>query len=397
MRFSLNIDYPLEKIEASRKRMEARESYRCVDRVPVGFCFAPRYFTPIFDMPYSALFTSAEDQYHWHLQFLKYRIENVPEDMVCTSTTLCVAPYFDNVVDSASFGAEVVWPENETLQARPTIHTVEQMERFEVPAPGTGLWGKLRDWWLQMREFAQETRLTFNGEVEGRIDVGTLGLSWLSPHMIAIDLVGPDFFWWPMEYPEQCHVFLGKITDGLIEALRHFMTVDDRPRSEFCVAEDNAQSMSAEMFRDICVPYTKKLYDTFGPGLRNGRAMHMCGDSAHLHKVLVDELQITGFELFGCNVDPETVAENMGGRAYLWGNIDPMLMLNGSKEEVKQAARRALEALAPCGGYLLGDGANVCPGTSLENLAALVEASEEYGAPGIGERLVTASPSRCLP
>ena len=58
-----------------------------------------------------------------------------------------------------------------------------------------------------------------------------------------------------------------------------------------------------------------------------------------------------------------------------------MLMLNGTKAEVKAAARTALEALAPCGGFRLGDGANVCPGTPLENLAALTEAAEEYGLP----------------
>ena len=33
------------------------------------------------------------------------------------------------------------------------------------------------------------------------------------------------------------------------------------------------------------------------------------------------------------------------------------------------------------GGLLLGDGANVCPGTPVENLAALSEAAEEYGLP----------------
>ena len=66
---------------------------------------------------------------------------------------------------------------------------------------------------------------------------------------------------------------------------------------------------------------------------------------------------------------------------YLWGNISPMLMLNGTKEEVKQAALEALEAMAPCGGFRLGDGANVCPGTPLENLVVFTEAAEEYGSP----------------
>ena len=47
---------------------------------------------------------------------------------------------------------------------------------------------------------------------------------------------------------------------------------------------------------------------------------------------------------------------------------------------MKCACVQALAALAPCGGLLLGDGANVCPGTPLENLAVFVGAAEEYAS-----------------
>jgi len=383
MRFSLNIDYPTEKMEASRRRMEAAATFGYYDRVPVGFCLVPRYFTPVFGIPYSAIFTSAEEQYYWQLQFLKHRIEHIPEDIVCTGPALGVGPYFDNVLDSAAFGAEVIWPENETLHCRPTINTVEAMERFEVPPPGTGLWGQAYDWWLQMRECARDTKLTFN-RVEGTVDVAVLGIGGLSPHMIAVDLVGGDFYWWQLEYPEACHTFLDKITEGLIAAQRHFMELDPRPRGGFGLAEDTAQAMSAAQFREFCVPYTGRLLDTFG--LPGARGLHMCGESTHLHQSLVEDLRISSFDVFGYLVEPRVAAANLGGRMHLWGNINPMLMLNGTKAQVKQAAHTALEALAPCGGYRLGDGANVCPGTPLENLAALTEAAEEYGLPAVMPR-----------
>ena len=384
-RFDLNIDYPVERMRANRERLEARTAFRYADRVPVGFCLVPRYFTPLFDIPYSAIFENAEEQYYWLTRFLKYRIENIPEDMICTGTTLSVAPYFDNVLDSAAFGAEIVWPENETLQSRPTIRTVEQMERYVIPLPGSGLWGRARDWWLQMRECARATKLTFNG-AEGRMDVGHLGISGLSPHMIAVDLVGHDFYWWQVEYPRQCHAFLAKITEGLISAQRYFMTIDDRPRSSFGMAEDCAQVMSPQMFRDFCVPYAGRLFDTFGAGVQDGRGLHMCGQSSHLHQAMVDDLRVSSFNLFGHPVDPIVAAGNLGGRMYLWGNIDPMLMLRGTTAQVTQASLAALEAMAPCGGFMLGDGANVCPGTPVANLAALTEACVEFGLPAGNQR-----------
>ncbi len=51
---------------------------------------------------------------------------------------------------------------------------------------------------MSSREVLRETKLTFN-QVEGQVDVGRLGIGGLSPHMIAIDLVGHDFYWWLVE------------------------------------------------------------------------------------------------------------------------------------------------------------------------------------------------------
>ncbi len=376
MKFELNIDYPLEKMEASRRRLEARDRFSYLDRVPVGFCLVPRYFTPIFGIPYSAIFENVREHYYWQLQFLKYRIEHIPEDIVCTDTTLSVAPYFDNVLDSASFGAEIVWPQDETLHSLPVISNVEQMERYPMPVPMTGLWKQTVDWTMAMREFADETRLTFNG-VEGRVAIAAPTISGLSPHMIAIDLVGVDFYAWQVAYPDACHRFLDRITNALIDAQRAFLALENRPwQGISAVAEDTATAMSPAMYREFCVPYADRLFATSAR-----RGIHMCGPSTHLHRALIDDMRMTHFELFGYVVDPAVAARNLGGKAALWGNISPMLMRNGTKAQVKQATLAALEAMAPCGGLLLGDGANVCPGTPLENLAALTEAAEEYGLP----------------
>ena len=351
--------------------------FKYVDRVPVGFCLVPRYFAPLFGISYKEIFKDAETQYHWLLQFTKYRLENVTEDTVCCSPTIFIQPYFDNVIDADAFGAEVIWPENETLQACPTIRSVEEMESFEIPPPDAGLWGRVRDWWLEMRKLAEQTKLTFNGR-EGRVEMGLLALSGIGPHMIAIDLVGTDFYWWILEYPEACHRFLEKITRGLIRTEEYYRSIDPRQRTYTGLAEDSAQVMSPEDFLEFVAPYDRMIYENIGaPEVLRG--MHMCGNSVHLHKALVDDLKINSFDLFGYQVPPKVAAENLGGKTLMFGNINPMLMRDGSKQEVKQACLEALEVIAPCGGFMLGDGANVCPGTPLENLAVFTETAREFG------------------
>jgi hypothetical protein len=104
MRFEINIDYPLEKMELSRKRMEIRSSFKYLDRVPVNFCVVPRFFAPIFGLRYIDYFKDAETQYAWQLQFAKYHIENIPSDF-CGAPVIYVHPYFDNAIPPSAQGA----------------------------------------------------------------------------------------------------------------------------------------------------------------------------------------------------------------------------------------------------------------------------------------------------
>lgn len=376
-RFCLDLDYSPEKMEQSRRRLEVRNQFRYVDRVPVLYGLFARFFTPLFNLRYIDFFKDAETHYYWQLQFAKYRIENIPEDY-CTGPTIYVHPFFDNVIPPSGNGGEVGWMDDGPPRAVPVIKTVEQMERFEVAKPDTGLRGKAIDWWLQMKKFAADTKVTFNGR-EGHVEMEPLALGFLSPHMIAIDLVGEDFYWWILEYPEACHRFLEKITQAEILSEENTRRIDPRPRTTYALAEDSAQIMSPDAFKRFCIPYSNAMFERFGDSIPFGRTVHMCGKSSHLHKALKEDLKMNSFFLFGYLVPPKVAAANLGGTTLMWGNISPMLMKDGAYQEVKQAARECIEAIGPCGGLLVGDGANVCPGTPSASFQAVMDASEEFG------------------
>ena len=378
-RFSLRIAYPLDELRRTAERNRASVHRGYADRVPVGFCITPRIWTPVAGIPYGDLFRDVETHYALQLDYLKWRLEHVREDF-CAGPVLTVSPFFDNVANASAFGAEVPVPENETLRALPVVHAPEDMARVALPAHDAGWWGKQIAWWHAMHELCAATEVFFDG-TPGRVEMGPLSVGGEGPHIVAVDLAGTDFYLWQVDRPEECRAFLAKITAGMAAAERRMRQIDPRPRGAYGVAEDSAQAMSADMFRTFCLPYDEALFREFGAGLDDGRGMHMCGKSAHLHAVLVDELAISSFNVFGAAVPPEVAAQNLGGRCRLWGNVDPVLMLTGTRAAVKAAARRCLEAMAPFGGFTLGDGANVCPGTPLGNLNALVEAAEEYGNP----------------
>ena len=316
-------------------------------------------------------------QFHWQLKFQKWAIENIPDDR-CQGPVITVGPDFENVLNTSAFGGHVEWRPENPPRARATIHQPDQVRQLRIPEIDEGFWAKYVEWWQTMTELARETEVTFNGQ-PAHVSVAPLGIQWIGPHMMAIDLVGDNFYWWMLEYPEACHQLLETITNGLIHAETRFRQIDPHtPRPNFAVAEDSAQIMSAELFRQFCVPYDNRLYDAFGAGMRDGRGMHMCGKSDHLHSVLIEEERMTSLQLFGHNVSPRLAAKNLGGKCYLWGNLDPVLLLEGPEEKIRNAAAEFLEALGPCHGIVLGDGANVCPGTPLSHLAAVRDAAEQY-------------------
>ncbi len=376
MRFSLSIRYPEDRMLRNKLRFTRHLDYCYSDRVPVLFGVFARYYLKQFGINFAEYFRDAETQFRWQIEFQKWAIENIPDDR-CQEPVITVGPDFENVLNTSAFGGRVEWPDDIPPRARPTINKPDEVAQLRIPEIHEGFWAKYTQWWQTMKELARDTEVTFNGQ-PGEIKVLPLGIQWIGPHMMAIDLVGDPFYWWMLEYPKACHQLLETITNGLIHAETSFRKADPGPRPTFAVAEDSAQIMSAKLFQDFCVPYDNRLFEKFGDGLRDGRGMHMCGKSDHLHQTLIEDEKITSFLLWGRDVKPEVAAKNLGGKCYLWGNLDPMMLLDGPPEKIREATLELLNALGPCHGIVVGDGANVCPGTPIEHLQVVTDAVDRY-------------------
>jgi uroporphyrinogen-III decarboxylase len=75
----------------------------------------------------------------------------------------------------------------------------------------------------------------------------------------------------------------------------------------------------------------------------------------------------------------DKIADVMGGKVVLLGNVSPLLIAEGTPAEIKEATRRVIEKLAPYKGLIIQDGNNIAPGTPVENINAMMEAALEYG------------------
>jgi uroporphyrinogen decarboxylase len=197
------------------------------------------------------------------------------------------------------------------------------------------------------------------------------------PFGIAGDLMGAtELFTACAERPEFVRELLRIVTDKMLAYLDACAATMPWPAPRnFAWSDDLAVSLSREMFEDLVLPANRRLRDHFDGRL----TFHMCGRSDHLLETFRDGLAIHVLQGFGWAVDLDTIARVMGGKVVLIGNVDPRLILSGTPDDVREATRRVIDKLARFRGFIVQDGNNIPPGSPLENINAMMEATERYG------------------
>lgn len=112
--------------------------------------------------------------------------------------------------------------------------------------------------------------------------------------------------------------------------------------------------------------------------------IHHCGKSAGLVNILYNETDVDIIHPLepapGGDVDLGLVKRQFGNRFILMGNLNTyQLMLSGTPDQVKEEARRCIEAAADGGGFILTTGDQIGRETPEANVMAMVEAAYEYG------------------
>ena len=368
----IDLSYPEEKMQANWERMKAHAKFEYFDRVPVSCGVSLRYILRERGVGYNEYFSSPRLQIYHQLMNRKWRLEHIRDDSVL-SPGVSVSPDF-STIRGAMFDVKVHWSDTEIPKALPILHSIEDVKRLKVPSPTNSLCGRKIEWYHEMKEIAKEAEVTFNGKpVQVNVGIGGEG----GPIPIALSLAGENLFLWAAQYPDVLHDLLEKTTQTSIDYEHYIRDLTERPKTGCGMGCDGAEMFSPKHFVEFVVPYYTRVYEEF-PG---NRSLHNCGRIDHLLDMLRDELKLNNLSGFGDPVDRKLIAEKLGGRVHMSGGVNIALLLHGSKEQIREDCMDALRTIAPCGGYILQDGNNVPPGTSIENLDVLTECSEAFGVP----------------
>lgn len=169
-------------------------------------------------------------------------------------------------------------------------------------------------------------------------------------------------------------------SDGLIAFLKALLEAG----SDTAQAGDSLASLSMispTIYEKYVFPYEQKVFSQIEPLARTRGAvtiLHICGDT----KKILPLMARTGADIL--EIDAEVrIADAVKlteGRTALMGNLDPTSVLfQGSPAGVTQYAIECMhEADALEGGFILGSGCEVVPGTPLDNMKALVRSARDF-------------------
>jgi uroporphyrinogen decarboxylase len=341
--------HPVERL----RRTLARQP---VDRVPVGPYLA-NWTATLAGLPLSTYCTDGRRMAEVQLAAW----ERVGQDIIF--------PDADNYYLAEGFGCVTrLEPDNFPSLERPALERPEQAFDLEVPDPERD--GRMPVYLEATRRIAQQA----GGEAAIRVP-GT------GPFAVAAYLLGVQEF---------------LMTIGLIEhdvdlthaaAIEHMLDLAAAAVTRFGLAQlraganllqcgdslASASMISPRTFRRFVLPRHQRIFAAWkAAGAMT--VLHVCGNNTPLLELLAE----TGADIVAIDsaVDLAVAKARIGDRVTLIGNLDPVqVVMQGSPEQVEAAARACLAAASPGGGYVLGTGCEVPPGSPLENVRAIIRAA----------------------
>ncbi|MCL2361472.1 MAG: hypothetical protein FWC73_06635 [Defluviitaleaceae bacterium] len=175
--------------------------------------------------------------------------------------------------------------------------------------------------------------------------------------------------------------------DNMLEAyekrFHHFMSLECKPDFICTGSSGTLIFQSPSIFRELALPIVKKI-TALCKSVEMPTHVHSCGPEAELVKIMAEETDLTVIDpleippMGDCNL--KELKKLYGDKLVLKGNLHTTnVMLRGSVQDVKDAARQAIDDAAEGGRFILSTGDQCGRDTPDENIFALIETAKTYG------------------
>jgi len=381
----IEIKVPIDEIAAREERVLKTKRFETPDRVAVIPAINFRTLLPKIGVRFKDYYADPEVMLRSQILGQKWLMENIKTDAY-SITGAWVGGWtdFQNVTEASALGCEIYFPEDDIPVGKEVgwVRTEADLDKLEkIDFINSGLNARQVTYRRAMTAIAEKYPVRFQG---GPIFYpgANPALTHTSngPFTISAHLMGAvEIFTSIVECPDFVREVFRIVTDKVLSWLDFCWEEEQIHGRDFAWTDDLSAYLSAETWESVLLPYNKKLRDHF-----HWASLHMCGETTHLLKIFTEQLKINEFQGFGWKVNLDKVAEIMGGRVVLLGNVSPLLIATGTPAQVKEATRQVLSKLAPYKGLIIQDGNNIAPESPVENINAMMSAALEYGRYGYG-------------
>lgn len=270
------------------------------------------------------------------------------------------------VPEASAFGCKIQWFKNSPPYAHPVLTNINAVDKMMTADPSNdGLMPEVLHQYRYFWKYANRIHLKEYHYLNGlAVTHGPLELAGLvrGYNSLPLDLV---------DHPSKVHKLLEILTETIVCWLKAQQDINGKLRLLIMVDHYPSQ-ISQQMFEEFGVQYMRYIFGQFPSAIH---LYHNEGQATHI----LEKIPKIGTDIFHCGkIDLETAKEQIGKQVCLMGNLDPIKVKEYTSEEIKQLSLNCLKIAAPGGGYILSNGGAMAPGTSKQNIQALIKATKEY-------------------
>ena len=267
----------------------------------------------------------------------------------------------DTWVLAEAMGANVFFPDTDQPMCGTGLPLFEKSWDIDrIPPPDVSQQGRL----LKMIESLKRVKDRIGEEVF------IVGCFDQSPFSLACQLMGIENIMQSLVLdPEP----LNKLMDRCADYCITYGTALSKGGADMLSTGDSpAGLIGKQKYRKIALPYEQKVFTALKEKTGLPLSLHICGNSTHI----LGDMTESGADILEIDhlVDLEQACQIVSPEITLWGNIDPVSVLEqGDRETVLNKIQQSVETIRVHGRnrFVLSTGCTVTPCTPRENLAIL--------------------------
>jgi uroporphyrinogen decarboxylase len=205
-----------------------------------------------------------------------------------------------------------------------------------------------------------------------------LGAGSRGPATIMTSVIDPGvLFLWMYDHPDLVARFRDVLAAKMIELNRVLRAFSGNTLPQWWITDDNSALFSPRLYREYCFPVLQQLLDVMAPldaGPSVQRYQH--SDSAMAH--LLDQQYELGIRTvnYGPEIDVALIRAKMP-EAYIYGHVPPLLLRNGSPDEIRQRVVDDFARAGASGGLEVTTAGSLAAGTGVGRMRWLMQVVQE--------------------